>query len=344
MLLGVLAACSPPPELAKPETPPDAGLRDLLPPGRMESALLPNAEDGSAVRTGLGRFSAYRFASVAAALAGLDGIARSIEGRREVNSRSSMNYGSARYLRYGGNHLAGMAWTSGNWVFVAETATATDLTALVSASNAGGLGAEGDMRLARYFPWIALGVAILGLILTQALIMLALRAVAVAPVPGVRPVSADELRRQLKALNAPDHPYLVREGPEADLVAEWKYADSAWWGVLSKAGVTKSYRLRLGLDEKRRRVTALDEFGSIEWEAGAVATPHVHFAFSFFRGVALVKYERGVAYGFRTPTGGVGKTLDYRFDMMELKQPVIDIVTGAGWRFQPALWPYQVRH
>jgi hypothetical protein len=77
----------------------------------------------------------------------------------------------------------------------------------------------------------------------------------------------------------------------------------------------------------------------MEWGAGALTAPTVSYRRQFFRGVALVRYERGVAYGFRTPTGGgFGKVLDYKFDMMELKRPVIETVTAAGWRFRPVLW------
>jgi hypothetical protein len=121
------------------------------------------------------------------------------------------------------------------------------------------------------------------------------------------------------ALNAPDRPWTVRSGPEADLVVEWKYADATWWGLLAKSGLRKAYRLRLYFDEASHRCGALDEFGEVDWSAGILAAPQVHFSKSFFRGVQLVRMERGVAYGFKTPTGGPGKVLDYSFDINDVK-------------------------
>ena len=69
----------------------------------------------------------------------------------------------------------------------------------------------------------------------------------------------------------------------------------------------------------------------------------VHYARTFFRGVQLVRMERGVAYGFKTPAGAPGKVLDYRFDINEVKQPVVDAVTECGWTYQPIIWPRRRR-
>ncbi len=133
-------------------------------------------------------------------------------------------------------------------------------------------------------------------------------------------VSRQQLVQRLLALNDPARPWIVRPGPEADLLVEWKYADASWWGVLGKAGMKRAYRLRLYFDEARHQCGALDEFGQIDWSAGLLSAPRVHFSHSFFRGIQLVKMERGVAYGFKTPTGsGAGKVLAYTFDIAEVK-------------------------
>ena len=50
--------------------------------------------------------------------------------------------------------------------------------------------------------------------------------------------------------------------------------------------------------------------------------------------------ERSVAYGFKTPIGGgAGKVFAYTFDIVEVKQPVIDAVCASGWTYQPSIWP-----
>ena len=94
----------------------------------------------------------------------------------------------------------------------------------------------------------------------------------------------------------------------------------------------------MALDEKSRCVLALDEYGAVEWTGGLAAPPVVRYRARMFRGVVLFQYQRGVVYGLRTPTGGAGKILDYKFDIQELKGPVIDMVTTGGWRFKPVLW------
>jgi hypothetical protein len=77
----------------------------------------------------------------------------------------------------------------------------------------------------------------------------------------------------------------------------------------------------------------------MEWNAGLTAAPTMHFQKTFFRGVVLMRRERGVAYGFNTPTGGgFGKVLDYKLDVGWLKEQVTGVITAAGWRYQPVLW------
>jgi hypothetical protein len=341
-MLAALAACAPPPEIDRPVTPPDARAAELLPPGRAADpgAMLKGYADGAAVeRAGGERMAAFRFASPGAAAARFAELERAIAARKNVGSRSSMALGDARYVRHAGAAGNGLAWTSGVWVFAAEAPDAARLAALIGAARAGGLGADAAAGLGAAFLGSLLGTVLLTAAVAWAAIALALRCVTVKPAPGAAPVARSELVARLMALNGPAAPYVVRQEPSGEVVAEWKYADAQWWGVLAKSGVRKAYRLRLGLDERRRDARALDEFGSVEWSAGALTAPTVSYRRTFFRGVVLARYERGVAYGFRTPTGGgAGKAMDYKFDMMALKGPVIETVTAAGWRFRPVLW------
>jgi hypothetical protein len=181
---------------------------------------------------------------------------------------------------------------------------------------------------------IGLAAALFAIVLPS----LILRRQMVAPAPDVPVLSRDELVRRLLALNDDKLPYVVRKDPKADLIVEWKFADANWWGILAKQRVRKSYRLRLYFDEASRRAAALDEFGEVEWSAGLTAAPTISFRKTFFRGVVLVRRERGVAYGFDTPLGGgFGKKLDYEFNVGWLKNRVTGVITGAGWTYQPVL-------
>ena len=341
LVLAALAGCSPPPEIGeRPVTPPDVPAVSLLPPGQRASIPYRGTADAAEFRATDGRhLIALRFPSSDAAR---EAFARERDARLkrpEVTSSSAADTPAVRYFRYSGKDQHALGWVSGTWLFIAEAGNGPALTALIAASGVGGMGKtssfESPVALGAMFALslVALLAALFGLI------YLVMRSIAVRPAAGIPAVSRSELVRRLTALNAPDRPWIARMGPEADLIVEWKYADATWWGVLAKSGLRKSYRLRLYFDEANHRCGALDEFGELDWSAGLLAAPRVHFSSSFFRGVQLVRMERGVAYGLKTPTGGPTKVLDYKFDINDVKQPVIDAVTGGGWTYQPVLRP-----
>ena len=83
----------------------------------------------------------------------------------------------------------------------------------------------------------------------------------------------------------------------------------------------------------------LDEFGELDWSAGLMGAPRIHYSRSFFRGIQLVRRRREVVYGLQTPAGRPVKAVDYKFDIDEVKQPVIAAIVSAGWTYQPILWP-----
>lgn len=337
-LVLALGACSPPAELVRPVTPPDVAARTLLPPGRIEAISFPPATDGAQVAAnGGGRMTALRFASAGDAVLALGVLAKRAEARPDISSRSRVAIGSLQYLRYSGSQTFGLAWVSGSWVFSTEAASADRLVELIAASRVGGVEDKGQLA---WFPWVIAGVVLLSLGVGALLLRWLLRSQVVAPAAGATAVSREELIVRLLALNDPSRPWLVRTGPEADLVVEWKYADAAWWGLMARQGVRETYRLRLYLNEAKHRVGALDETSEIEWSGGVMGAPAFHYGRSGFRGVQLFKRKRAVAYGFDTPAGGgFGKQLDVDFDLDSLKQPVVAAVTAAGWSYSPVMRP-----
>jgi hypothetical protein len=302
----LLGACSAPlPELERPPTRPDASAISLLPPGDSEPASFPQALDGALSTAKGGRhMAAFRFASSDFAAKGFLRLVQGLSSRSAITSQSTFQAGAARYVRYSGQNISGLAWTSGIWLFVAEGRDAAQLAAVVRASRAGGLSQTTERHLVYLLPWLIIGglITFVGLMILMAKGIL--RWLASPPVAGVPAASRDKLERRLLALNDKAAPYLVRRGPEADLVVEWKFADANWWGILAKSGVRKAFRLRLYFNVRAHRVYALDELGEVDWSAGLLTAPRVHFKKTFFRGV-LSRRERGVAYGFRTPTGGI---------------------------------------
>ena len=340
--LGLLASCSPPSEIAdRPDTPPDAQARSLLPPGdaAMEIAY-PNAADAAQSRgAGERRLTALRFGSTEAAREAFTHERDTRLKSPSVKSSFSVDALSVRYFRAASDEASVLSWVSGVWLFIAEARDGPALAALVAASGAGGMSVTSPLQPPVVLATLFVGAALLFVALISGLIFLVLRGTAVRPPPGTPAVPAVELTHRLLGLNAARLPWSLRTGPEADIVAEWKYADASWWGVLAKSGMKKSYRLRLFFDEARRRCGALDEFGEIDWSAGLMAAPRIHYSRSFFRGIQLVRRQREVVYGLQTPTGQPGKVVDYTFDIDEVKQPVIAAVIAAGWTYQPILWP-----
>lgn len=342
LCLAVLASCSPPPEVVgRPETPPDVPARSLLPPGDPAASIAyPGATDAAQSRgAGDRRLTALRFTSSAAAR---DAFTRERDARLNdpaVKSSMAVDALSVRYVRTTAEAASVLSWVSGVWLFIAEARDGPALAALVAASGAGGMSVTSPLQPPVVLATLFVGAALLFVALISGLIFLVVRGTAVRPPPGTPAVPAVELTHRLLGLNAARLPWSLRTGPEADIVAEWKYADASWWGVLAKSGMKKSYRLRLFFDEARRRCGALDEFGEIDWSAGLMAAPRIHYSRSFFRGIQLVRRQREVVYGLQTPTGQPGKVVDYTFDIDEVKQPVIAAVIAAGWTYQPILWP-----
>jgi hypothetical protein len=61
--------------------------------------------------------------------------------------------------------------------------------------------------------------------------------------PGdIAPIARDLLFGRLLGLNDLSKPYRLYQGLNTDLVAEWKFVDAKWYGILSKSGLKQSYR------------------------------------------------------------------------------------------------------
>ncbi len=340
--LGLLASCSPPSEIAdRPDTPPDAQARSLLPPGDAATEIAyPNAADAAQSRgAGERRLTALRFGSTEAAREAFTHERDTRLKSPSVKSSFSVDALSVRYFRAASDEASVLSWVSGVWLFIAEARDEPAIAALIASSRAGGIPRASSMLSPAMLTAMFVGAALILVALISYPIAVVIRRTAVRPAPGTPAMPATELTHRLLNLNAAHLPWTLRTGPEADIVVEWKYADASWWGVLAKSGMKKSYRLRLFFDEAKRRCGALDEFGELDWSAGLMAAPRIQYARSFFRGIQLVRRQREVVYGLRSPMGQLGKVVDYKFDIDELKRPVIAAVLAAGWTYQPILWP-----
>lgn len=138
------------------------------------------------------------------------------------------------------------------------------------------------------------------------------------PADGVAPLTADEVRAALLALNGPDAPYRVRgaAGEKADLVAECS---------VRRVGVR--LRTSMRLVPERHEVRVVEE----RWENRSA-------------GQAGQQYGRGHAPAVHRqwetgqgPDGRPRKVEAFRFDTREMADPLRDAVLGAGWIWRGAV-------
>jgi hypothetical protein len=151
------------------------------------------------------------------------------------------------------------------------------------------------------------------------------------PAAGVLAKTPAEVRADLLAVNRPTAPFTVRDGaPEnVDLVAEWRIVDATWYEIFAKAGLKKVFKVLMRLDEQAREVRAVEHKWSVEWRAGV---PTLSVAADAFRGQSR-EFSFGTAYAF-TEHGGFGEVYRYKFSTGEIKTPLQDAVTNAGWTWR----------
>jgi len=156
------------------------------------------------------------------------------------------------------------------------------------------------------------------------------------PKPGVAPVSADKLKHDLLALNRPTAPFIIREctadDPEnADLVAEWRMHNPAWYAAFGSANLSKSFQVFMRLMADQHEVQSIDWTWDVTWSGGVPS-------FSYQK-----KGERGLnwdyVFGVRPfyETTPSGERIAYRFSSSELKKPLHELVTGSGWSWRSRL-------
>ncbi|MGK5637650.1 hypothetical protein ACSNOK_04925 [Streptomyces sp. URMC 126] len=140
---------------------------------------------------------------------------------------------------------------------------------------------------------------------------------------------AATLRAALLALNGPDVPYVVREAlpkEKADLVAQLRVEEPGWHAFFARSGLDRQYRIRMRLVPGKHEVRALDEQWEVTWVGG---TPRIAVSAEYSRGPSTTvskrwTYERG-------PDGRRQRVETFAYDSREMKNPLCDTVTGAGW-------------
>ena len=158
------------------------------------------------------------------------------------------------------------------------------------------------------------------------------------PKEGVAPVPADELKQRLLALNNAQVPFTLTAGPggkEGDVVAEWKIVDAQWYEVFAKASLEKTHRIYITLNQGSGEARVLEESWDLEWTAGV---PQMKLSAEAFRGRTMGSKSFGTAYAWKGVNPlDYGQVYNYKFDVSEMKDPIAEVVTGAGWTFRPVV-------
>lgn len=157
------------------------------------------------------------------------------------------------------------------------------------------------------------------------------------PDEGVAPLPPDELKMKLLGLNSDQVPFSLTPGPggkEGDVVAQWKIVDAQWLEIFAKASLQKTHKIYLTLDDRNGEVRVLEEAWEVSWRAGL---PEMSLSAEAFRGRTIGK-SFGTAYAFKGVNPlDYGQVYEYRFDVSEMKDPIAEVVTGAGWTFRPVV-------
>jgi hypothetical protein len=171
---------------------------------------------------------------------------------------------------------------------------------------------------------------------------------AAAPLPGTPALTLDDLRGRILALNDAGNPWVYRGGHEPDeLIAEWRYADARWLDFRRAHKLSSVHRIALRLDEAGHRAWAAESESTSD-RSGGLDGADLKWEMNW--GITFYESKKETVYGFQWKDGKLTRdaSYHYRFDLSELRQPLIATVTAAGWDYYPdlristllrSLWP-----
>jgi hypothetical protein len=157
--------------------------------------------------------------------------------------------------------------------------------------------------------------------------------------PGTPPAPASFLRDRLLALNQRDAPVQVTTSPDKKTVeVTWRYGNAQWLDLMRTHKMHRTHKLTLALDEKSHTARVQEYWSAFDASAGP---DDLRLNWTDARGMQLFEFEHRRVFGVQLdktgkPTGELSKA--YTFHLQELKQPIIETVTGSGWTWQPVMW------
>jgi hypothetical protein len=148
------------------------------------------------------------------------------------------------------------------------------------------------------------------------------------------------LRDRLLALNQQQQPVQIIALPNNSNTFEitWRYGDAQWLDLMRAHKMRRTHKLVLDLDEGSRMARVREYWSAFDASAGA---GDLRFHWIAARGMQFFEFERRRVFGVQLDksgktTGELSKA--YTFNLQQLKQPIIEAVTGSGWTWQPVMW------
>jgi hypothetical protein len=155
---------------------------------------------------------------------------------------------------------------------------------------------------------------------------------AVDPDEGVKSIPKEELKTILMKINELDVPFEVIEKDSDTYSVEWKM-DKKWQGILESRQVKILYHLGMKLNDRRKSVSVIESKRNVVLEKGIL---RLKAGFELFRGITFKSYEKEAVYGLSYTDGRLAVTgYNYTFNVQEIKNPLIELVTGSGWKWEP---------
>ncbi len=144
------------------------------------------------------------------------------------------------------------------------------------------------------------------------------------------------LQDRLLELNQLDLPFQVVQAKNGVIVAEWKFADAKWAGVMQANGVKSVDKLLLRLDPESSTVRAVVDTRTISWTEGSGKTALVP---KMLKGINFFQFNKEQLQGLSYKEGGWKPTTNYnyKFNLGEMRSPLIQAITDGGWAFKPVV-------
>lgn len=150
------------------------------------------------------------------------------------------------------------------------------------------------------------------------------------------PASILDAQVRVLALNSPELPFVYEATPEG-IRATWKYADVKWAALTAAGTISATYELRVTLDPADATWT----FDETEDTSGVTVSGNSDGGFGISGGASTFKgRQKKVSFQFGVGTAASttdrqgtheGNLYGYSFTTDELKQPLIDALTAAGY-------------